>query len=122
MTTFWSRYDIAWAAGIVEGEGCVSVMPQLRQVRVQVDMADEDVVRRLHETFGIGTVSQQVRANRKVLYRWNINNRIEVARFLGALAPRMGLRRRQKFLEAAELIGALGPKHVRQPAWRKSGR
>lgn len=56
--------DLAWAAGVWEGEGCFSLARQKKPKRgvayiyamATLTMTDEDIVRRLGEIIGMGTV------------------------------------------------------------------
>lgn len=47
------REEFAWAAGLFEGEGSITLAPR---PRLQMKMADEDVVRRFGEILGVGKV------------------------------------------------------------------
>lgn len=103
----------AWLAGIVEGEGCISVhythkirggerreypYPQLR-----IAMADEDVIRRCAEVAapygGGGVYEQKVRSDHhKVLYQFTITGD-PCRRLLEVLSPYFGERRLAKAKE-----------------------
>lgn len=56
--------DLGWVAGLLEGEGCFSPVKRTRKsgekylyLRIQINMTDEDVIRRLHEVVGAGNVT-----------------------------------------------------------------
>ena len=52
-----SPLELAWVAGLLEGEGCFSRKSRassLRGITVQCHMTDRDVLRRLHHTIGVG--------------------------------------------------------------------
>jgi hypothetical protein len=53
--------EIAWAAGIFEGEGTFSTHTVYGKIYPQagVEMNGEDVVRRYHEIVGVGTLRQR---------------------------------------------------------------
>ncbi len=51
--------DMAWAAGLFEGEGCITIGRSTSDIiypRLQLAMNDEDIVRRFHSIVGVGTV------------------------------------------------------------------
>jgi hypothetical protein len=54
------REDIAWAAGLFEGEGCCYLRKrndrQGRYVRMEVAMTDRDVIERFAQAVGFGKV------------------------------------------------------------------
>jgi hypothetical protein len=52
----------AWAAGILEGEGCFSIhrrkdRSNTLNTAIHCEMTDEDIIRRLHAVFKVGTVN-----------------------------------------------------------------
>jgi hypothetical protein len=49
-----SREEIAWAAGLFEGEGCITLSG--KAVAVRLVNTDEEVVQRFAEVIGFGTV------------------------------------------------------------------
>lgn len=65
-----SRLNLAWAAGLIDGEGCISLtrrMPQKTNGAVnpnyrlvlKVTMCHEETILLLHRMFGLGTVQSQ---------------------------------------------------------------
>lgn len=44
--------DIAWAAGIIEGEGCIAAYPKWNQIKLAVEMCDLDVLQKLAAILG----------------------------------------------------------------------
>ena len=84
---------IAWAAGLIEGEGTICVKSR-GGVYVGVSMTDEDVVRRIHYIAEIGTVTMPKKIeNRKQVWTWRAAKRSEVVAFIKLLRPHMGIRR-----------------------------
>ena len=57
----WTRENLAWCAGIIDGEGYIAARPikDTNSVGLQilVEMSDEDVIRLLAQRLGIGKVS-----------------------------------------------------------------
>jgi len=97
---------VAWAAGLIEGEGCFLVRARRRskfdgttQVYglVRVVMTDRDVLERLYDLFGGVTVREYRNTQglgKKQLYRWQISKRADVLSVCDLLYPLMGERRR----------------------------
>lgn len=96
--------QIAWAAGLFEGEGCISIKPpqgarHMPSIRLNISMTDEDVLVRFREAVGCGGVVRLRRPalpGKKAVYSWDIGNRTEVARLLEAFLPWFGERRAAK--------------------------
>jgi hypothetical protein len=107
-----SEVEVAWVAGLVEGEGCFYIQTEKytskrtgetyhnRRPTLIVAMTDEDVVKRLQEVTGVGTVNRsgpqnKNRPNHKPMWRYRVN---PVATLMLAirLYPYMGRRRREK--------------------------
>ena len=80
--TIPKREDRAWAAGLFEGEGCFSTFRKesdghvYQYPRAQMNMTDEDAIRRFHSVVGIGSVSGphfiKGHPERKPLWRWGV--------------------------------------------------
>lgn len=98
--------DIAWLAGIIEGEGTIIIPSDKKlQVNIIVGMTDKDVVQRCHEITGIGTFrSSWTKQGNKQNYKWCVYKQKDVARILLAIVPLMGERRKKRIEEAAEIF------------------
>jgi hypothetical protein len=106
-----TKEQIAWVAGVFEGEGTFTYRTYSgtgrRQITLRVVMTDLDVIKRLHTTTGIGNlygpyVSKQLKqdgTNRKSSYHWAITTQSDVVALGNALYPWLGERRKAKFLE-----------------------
>lgn len=121
----WDPVDIAWVAGIIEGEGCISVRHAKDSQKAKsprpwvvctVAMNDFDVVQRLHDVTGIGNVCRARVYPQKPSWnptlKWTVAKQKDLARLLLAIAPLMGERRRQKTLEAAGVLGLVARRHA----------
>lgn len=106
--------NIAWAAGLFEGEGTIQLRTSNRSRRdnsieqnvsiiMQLAMTDEDVVRKFHEAvFGIGTVSgpfynKQATVSgkpRKPTWAWRTTKIDACITVYTLLRPHLGIRRR----------------------------
>ena len=106
MPATWTRENLAWLAGLFEGEGCISTH-QGKTGRaywiLQIQMTDEDVVRRAAEVAGAGMVTgpySSRRENRKPQWAWRACKRGDVYALLVALWPWLRTRRRARAREA----------------------
>lgn len=97
--------EVLWAAGLFEGEGCLTISGGYP--RIKLNMTDEDVVRRFHNVICVGQVRED-RAQEKHGYKrqweWYTASRAGVAEVIRLLWPHMGLRRRER---AYDLLVAL---------------
>ena len=91
--------EYAWAAGIIDGEGCVSItvdIPNLKNNQVslshrlclEVSMVHQPTILKLHRLFNIGSVSRRNPQNKryKVQWKWRILQN-EAAKVLTLLQP-----------------------------------
>lgn len=98
--------DLAWAAGLFEGEGCFSFQP--KAPRAMLSMSDEDVVRRFHQTVGIGSVHQtKRREGRKDLWTWTAAGFPSFQYIVALLWRWLGTRRRARARELLRQFAAL---------------
>jgi hypothetical protein len=92
------REDIAWAAGLFEGEGTVGTQETAERIRVRfaLAMTDEDVVRRFRRILGVGHVNgpNWHKGSTKPQWRWSATKRADVAIVSDLLYPFLGERRR----------------------------
>ena len=96
--------QVAWAAGLFEGEGCFTI--SARYPRVKLNSTDEDVLRRFHDTVGVGQVrvDDSLRGRGyKRQWEWYVGNREGVKVVIDLLWPWLGQRRRAR---AAQLLEA----------------
>ena len=66
----WTAWG--WLAGIVDGEGCLSVRRNGRMPSIAVGMTDETAVRRCHAITDVGSVIIQKTSRQKPLYLWRV--------------------------------------------------
>jgi LAGLIDADG-like domain len=89
---------LGWIAGLLEGEGCFH-LERGRYPRISLQMADEDVVRRLAELTGMGGVRGPYYPSgrdHKPIWRWLVCDRTHVETLLRLIQPLMGTRRQAK--------------------------
>jgi hypothetical protein len=98
-----------WVAGLIEGEGWIMPAPgATRQaLSVNVQSTDMDVVERLRELTGVGSVHAvaRVRPRESPTWTWRVSNRRDTCHVLEAIHPMLGERRRVR-ADYALSIGA----------------
>ncbi len=94
--------NIAWAAGLFEGEGYCGIRGTQRQPAVTVQMTDEDVVRRFCASVGRGSVRRYHYPPRKVTWQWSVQGASDVLHVLGLLWGHLGERRQERAYEVIE--------------------
>lgn len=106
-TTQWTRENLAWLAGLFDGEGCIRTPPskpgrRCRPPNLKVQMTDVDLVRRAASIAGCGTLSSsQPRPHQRLrIYSWDVTKQLDVYALLIALWPWFGERRRAKTTSA----------------------
>lgn len=113
----WSREDVAWAAGVFEGEGFVGTY-DYRSHRpswmMSVEMTDEDVVRKLHRVIGLGKVYGPIERKNGAgagwlpTWKWQLARRDQIYAVCAALFPFMGKRRRARMAQAIQELPPVG--------------
>lgn len=89
-----STLDIAWLAGLVEGEGCFRL--QHRSINIMVGMTDEDVIAKAAKLLGRHYLNVPPREERcKPQFHITFSGR-HAAAWMMTLYPFMGQRRRER--------------------------
>lgn len=95
--------EIAWAAGLFEGEGCISNAGK-RSVPLTINSTDRDVLERFQEIVGCGGIyairRREQKAHHKEIWQWQVTARDEVTRILESFLPWLQTRRSMRALEA----------------------
>lgn len=96
-----NEIDIAWAAGLLEGEGSFTFKGSGRTaVRVHCQMTDRDILERLQGIFGGQIYEVAKRKNHwKDCWVWILTKEEESVRCVEMILPHMGFRRSQKIEE-----------------------
>jgi hypothetical protein len=110
-----SAHDLAWAAGLFEGEGSISprktAAPHLWQLALT--STDEDVVRTFCEVIGSGRVygpygyvngTSRRRDHHKPYWRWSVSDQLGIEAVAGLLRPYLFERRRARLDECLEAV------------------
>lgn len=97
------KSDIAWCAGLFEGEGCFTVMcydhgAGSDQPRCYLAMTDEEPVRRFHQLLGVGHVYTRGSNNpkHKPQWQWQVAKQKDVRYVIETLYPWLSPRRKER--------------------------
>jgi hypothetical protein len=102
--------EIAWAAGLFEGEGCFRMTNSRGKSRcatLSLQMTDRDTVERFRNIVESGAVRTERRPGRKTIFVTDVAKRSDVERIIRAFLPWLGVRRKAKALELLAHIEAL---------------
>ena len=91
----------AWAIGLFEGEGCISIRDEksrgyvYKRVQLQLATTDEDVLQRFLAAVGKGRINgPYTRGTNKPYWVWTAARQDDVRTLLGEWKPSLGARRR----------------------------
>lgn len=95
IRTNWTRENLAWLAGLLEGEGSF-LFHRGKSLVIQMAMTDEDVVRRAHKIAGVGNVhGPYSRGDFKPQWVFKCSDSKQAYALMVAVLPWLGSRRRQ---------------------------
>jgi hypothetical protein len=117
----WSRENLAWAAGLFEGEGCIH-RGQKQAITLAVAMTDFDVVEKFHFIVGVGNVNGPYLANNPrhlQRWRWSTGNFQHAQALLAALWPWLGHRRKAKAEKIIKACALDAPKNQNKKACKR---
>jgi len=106
---FWTRENILWASGLLEGEGCFTLAthkPKNRgraylYLRVDATSTDLDVLEKLQNIFG-GSLYFLNRDKGKPIWRWCVQKLEDVYAICVAVYPFMCKRRQSRIRELVD--------------------
>ncbi len=102
--------QIAWAAGLIEGEGCFCIVRNSKakgkqSSKILVQMNDLDVLERLQSLFQVGKVYHRPpRGNSRESWCWTVYRADDILLVIEAVFPWLGIRRKQKATEVKNWI------------------
>jgi hypothetical protein len=106
--------SVAWAAGVLEGEGCFSKHVRKSngktEVAIHCEMTDQDIIERLKNVFNVGTIcyrSNKNRGNRKPTWIWSVQSKKEIKLVLDLIYDLLGERRKNKAKELLNEVRSL---------------
>lgn len=93
---------LAWAAGLFEGEGCVTANGGGHKLTLSLVNTDLEILERYAQVVGAGTITtgRAQSENRKPQFAWQVYGDNAVTVF-EALEPWLGTRRRARYAELA---------------------
>jgi hypothetical protein len=97
-----SLTEIAWAAGLFEGEGCITHSGNPETPVLACCMSDLDVMERFVSAVGIGRIRQRFtkeHEHHKTMFEWRIHGDQKCHLVLIKFWPWLGERRRNRALE-----------------------
>lgn len=113
----FSDVDIAWIAGLLEGEGCFSICTRKtskhdhKSLAIHCEMTDEDTIEKLHRVTKCGTINVRKNTsgrrddrNRKQTWIWSVQNHAGIYKVCCAIYPHMSKRRQEKIKELIEYV------------------
>jgi hypothetical protein len=103
FATFPEDEDIAWLAGIFEGEGSFMQLKKFPGVPVMsIGMNDEDVIAKVAKLCGVDYHMTTYGPNKTKRYQFMIRGRARAGRLMGAMYPLMGERRQEQIKKALQ--------------------
>lgn len=107
-----TEIEIAWAAGLFEGEGCFTLSKVKNRkdsikVSAVIGMTDKDVLDRFAFIMGFGNIKGPYKSSYptgKQRYTWEVQNQPDVLKTIELLLPFLLSRRREKALEIKQEI------------------
>jgi hypothetical protein len=88
--------DIAWAAGLFEGEGTLFLEPNGTPIAA-LKMTDQDVVSRFADIIGEGAIRRyDPPSPLKPIWQWRLGTKAKVGVLIDLLYPFLGARRKAK--------------------------
>lgn len=117
LTPDLSDAEIAWAAGLFEGEGCFTrtvrrqvilrtiggLEVEYMQLQMSLSMTDEDVVRRYHSIVNCGGITiRDFPGKLKRQWMWQVQRLDDVKRLYDTFYPWLGERRRHRGQEVID--------------------
>ena len=110
--------QVAWMAGVIEGEGTFGYRD--RRPRISVEMTDRDVLDRLHNWTGIGHIySRKREENWKEIHAWVVTRRGDVAALASVIEPWLMARRGARLREVISLMQAEPVSAIHAAAWSR---
>ena len=102
---------IEWAAGLFEGEGCITVYKG-NYPKLCLTMTDFDVVEEFFKIVGVGStyVRPAAKEHWKDQLTWYVRKRADVKELLEKMLPYFGQRRAEKALSCLDDINKLNSK------------
>lgn len=109
----FTREQLAWAAGIFEGEGCITFSSKSRAIQAIVVSTDSDVLQQFKDIVGFGTLGKLITIKHwKPKGNWYCSSFEEVQTLVAMLWPWLKSRRKTKAKEVITQFIAGVPKSL----------
>ncbi len=106
----WTRENIVWLAGYLEGEGSFAINPDRRYIGISVTSTDLDILRKIKDIFEFGNICcsykpenykyvKSCNPGKKTQWKWRSHKGAIVYALMVAIFPFMGIRRKEKIKE-----------------------
>ena len=95
--------SIEWAAGLFEGERCLSKVKDRPNYSLKLSMTDLDVVQDFADVFGL-PVCGPYKGTNKPVYQVNLKSMSKVYKIIEQMLPYLGIRRGYKALNCLDEI------------------
>lgn len=91
-------HEVAWAAGLYEGEGTAGLFGKRVTTAVAILMTDLEPLERCRDALGLGYVEgpSRIREGWKPIYAWRISRAAEIVAFFDAVWPFISERRKEQ--------------------------
>ena len=106
--------DIAWAAGVYEGEGSLVRDKRKRATyNLTIKMTDLDILQRFQSVFNLGSIRPVATPHQLSNPHWKpawvylVSNRPAISKILTAMLPYLGIRRGYSALNCLDVIDEL---------------
>lgn len=116
MHTNRNALDVAWAAGLFEGEGYLGAYSQAPKrgkvsITLGIGSTDRDVIERFRDIMGFGTIKLRPPGTNghKPLHVWTIHEAAKVREVIALFTPYFGVRRNAKAREVLEAGASVMP-------------
>ena len=96
--------SIEWAAGLFEGEGCLSKVKDRPNYSLKLTMTDLDVVQDFADIFGLPVCGPYYKGKYKPVYQVNLKSMSKVYKIVEQMLPYLGTRRSYKALNCLDEI------------------
>jgi len=97
-----TQSDIAWAAGLYEGEGWLTKRTDRTTWQLGIKSTDFDVLQKFHNIFNAGSIrlcqEPSLKAHWKPIWQYLVCNKAGMHKILTAILPHLGSRRAYKAL------------------------
>lgn len=116
-----NQVDLAWLAGILEGEGSFYV--ENDRPYIKVSMVDEDIIWRVYDLVGAGHIGVENRKdpNQQTCFRWRTQGHYAM-QLMPLLLPYMGYRRSARIEELLERYKDVKYRTIHTPRTRRINR